>query len=98
MASGGAEAIKKCVSDNFDLVFMDHMMPEVDGVEAMKAIKLQNLDAPPIIALTANVGSDIEATFVKEGFNGYLAKPIDMMKLNEVINRFLGAESDTTKL
>ena len=78
-ALSGAEALKKTLEKRYDLVFMDHLMPEMDGVECMHRIRSQvggrSKDAK-IVALTANAGENNQAYYIKEGFDGYLLKPV----------------------
>jgi len=87
----GAEAIAAVKAENYDLVFMDHMMPEMDGIEA--AMRIRNLGRRytklPIIALTANAVSGMKQMFKRNGFNDYLSKPIDTAKLNAVLERWI---------
>jgi len=72
-------------------VFMDHMMPEMDGIEATEAIRAWETqlsgrpEGVPIIALTANAVSGMKEMFLEKGFNGFLAKPIDVSKLDEIL-------------
>ncbi len=91
-AESGKEAIEKYDAGNYEVVFMDHMMPEMDGVEAMKRIR-QVADAkfkhPVIIALTANVLSGAKEMFIKEGFDGFIAKPIDIGEFERLMKRVL---------
>ena len=94
-AESGKEAIEKYDAGNYEVVFMDHMMPEMDGVEAMKRIR-QVADAkfkhPVIIALTANVLSGAKEMFIKEGFDGFIAKPIDIGEFERLMKRVLPEE------
>jgi len=87
----GAEAIEAVKAENYDLVFMDHMMPEMDGIEA--AMRIRNLGRRytklPIVALTANAVSGMKQMFKRNGFNDYLSKPIDTAKLNAVLERWI---------
>ena len=90
----GAEAILAVKANHYDLVFMDHMMPEMDGVEATKRIRelggeYLNL---PIIALTANALSGTKEMFLANGFNDFLSKPIDTVKLNAILGKWLPKE------
>ncbi|GHU65158.1 hypothetical protein FACS189447_03600 [Spirochaetia bacterium] len=77
----------------YNAVFMDHMMPGMDGIEATRIIRSEiNSDYArtiPIIALTANAIIGNEEIFLKNGFQAFLTKPIDIIKLNEVINRWV---------
>ena len=78
-ASSGAECLQLTQNHHYDCILMDHMMPEMNGIECLHALRVQPaglcLDAP-VIALTANAGSDNQLLYRKEGFSGYLAKPV----------------------
>lgn len=79
-AQSGKEAIEKYRSRDYDVIFMDHMMPEMDGVETMKRIRSIGAETgkvPLIIALTANAVSGAREMFMREGFDAFIAKPID---------------------
>ncbi len=93
-AESGAEAIEKYATGEYDVVFMDHMMPEMDGVEAMKRIREtasgQGREVR-VIALTANAISGAREMFIKEGFDGFLAKPINIKEFEHVIVRVLSS-------
>ena len=89
-AMSGKEAIEKVKTTDYDIVFMDHMMPEMDGVEAMRAIhdlgdKYKDLT---IVALTANALSESRDALMEDGFNDFLAKPIDIVELDRVLNQW----------
>lgn len=91
-ATGGAEAIEKCKAAKYDIILMDHMMPEPDGVEAMHTIRdsLVSLNRrTPIIVLTANVVGNCREKYIQEGFDGYLSKPLDREELFKTIKLFL---------
>ncbi|WP_026511171.1 hybrid sensor histidine kinase/response regulator [Butyrivibrio sp. LC3010] len=91
-AGGGADAIEKYKNGNFDLIFMDHMMPGMDGVECMKRIRAdaeRSGKHPIIIVLTANTLSGAQEMFKKEGFDGFLAKPIDTNEFESVMKKKL---------
>ncbi|MDD6194011.1 MAG: response regulator [Lachnospiraceae bacterium] len=95
LANSGEEAISLVQKETFDLIFMDHMMPEMDGIETMR--KIRNLpDASccnvPIIALTANIVSGIREEFIGYGFDDFAAKPIDKCALMTLIKRYLPAD------
>jgi CheY-like chemotaxis protein len=74
----------------YDAIFMDHMMPEMDGIEATKIIRekigTDYAKEIPIIALTANAVVGTEQVFLANGFQAFLSKPIDILKMDEVIN------------
>ncbi len=94
-ADSGREAISKFRAGDYDVVFMDHMMPEMDGVEAMKRIKQVALELDRqilVVALTANVVSGAREMFIKEGFDGFIAKPINTMDFERVMVSILPAE------
>ncbi len=91
-ASGGREAIDKYLEKDYDIIFMDHMMPEMDGVEAMKIIKhiaKENGRYVNVVALTANAISGAKEMFLKEGFDGFIAKPLDISEFERVMKRIL---------
>ena len=90
----GKEAIDFVQENDFDIVFMDHMMPEMDGVEATAEIrklggKYKNI---PIIALTANAVNGAKEMFLANGFNSYISKPIDMQTLSQILKEWLPQE------
>ncbi|MDR0876772.1 MAG: response regulator, partial [Treponema sp.] len=94
IAKSGREAVDQAVSHPYDLILMDHMMPEMDGVEAAKIIReMENGQAAehpvPIIALTANAISGAKEMFLANGFNGFLSKPMDAAALAECLLRWL---------
>ena len=83
-------------STKYSAIFMDYMMPEMDGVEATKKIRALNSDYAknvPIIALTANAMVGTEKLFLENGFNDFLIKPIDIMKLDAVLNKWVRDKS-----
>ena len=89
----GAEAIERIsVADRrncpYDVIFMDHMMPEMDGVQATKLIREMGCKSP-IIALTANAVAGAREMFLANGFNDFLSKPIDMAKLNIILKKWI---------
>ena len=89
-AASGRESIDLCKEQEYDIVFMDHMMPEMDGVEAMKRIRSET-DAKelPIVALTANAVSTAKEMFLAEGFDGFVAKPVELAELERVLKKVL---------
>jgi CheY-like chemotaxis protein len=90
-ASDGQEAVRMAQENSYDIIFMDHMMPRMDGIEAAVAIRSLGMDTP-IIALTANAVSGMKDRFIEKGFNDYLSKPIGIAKLDEVIARWIPLE------
>ena len=94
-ATSGQEALKIIEKMCFDFVFMDHMMPEMDGIETMHRIrdKVGNYyQKVPIIALTANALPGNREMFLEEGFNDFVAKPMEMSVLERVLRRNLPEE------
>lgn len=90
-ATSGMQSIEMVQQKDYDIVFMDHMMPEMDGVDAMKQIralggKYENLT---IIALSANVISEAKVMFLEEGMQDFLAKPIEAKALDDILNKWL---------
>ena len=78
-ASSGAECLQLTQNHRYECILMDHMMPEMDGIECLHALRAQPgglCQDVPVIALTANAGSDNQLLYRKEGFSGYLAKPV----------------------
>lgn len=81
------EAVK--TFKNIDLIFMDDMMPKMSGVETLKKLQEMDVFQIPTVALTANAISGMKEKYLKEGFDDYLAKPIERPELNRVLNKFL---------
>ena len=90
-AASGLEAVEKSKHNVYDIVFMDHLMPEMDGIEAAKEIRKLKAEYEklPIIALTSNVDSDAEEMFLASGLNGFLSKPVAKQKLEETLKKWL---------
>lgn len=93
-AVSGKEAIEKITSFRYDIVFMDHMMPELDGVETTHIIRRfhSEYDNVPIIALTANAVEGTKEMFCREGMNDFVAKPIEIRMLVAKVKQWLPAE------
>lgn len=91
-ASSGKEALEILSYKDYDLIFMDHMMPDLDGIETVHIIREEKEKYNqhiPIIALTANAILGTKEAFLGEGFNGYLSKPIEVYKLEKILLEFL---------
>ncbi|MCR5773962.1 MAG: response regulator [Lachnospiraceae bacterium] len=91
----GREAIELCRSNDYDIIFMDHMMPEMDGVEATKRIRSEHsrkMLNTPIIAFTANALSSTRAMFRDAGFDGFVSKPVDRVELERVLKNVLSTK------
>ena len=92
VAGSGKEALNKIETMDFDFVFMDHMMPEMDGVETLHRIRQkpgQYFKTVPIIALTANAIGGAREMFLSEGFSDFVAKPIETSVLERVLRRHI---------
>jgi len=88
-ASNGKEAIDKIKEGNvYDVIFMDHMMPEMDGIEAAGYLRESGYTAP-IVALTANAVAGQADMFLQSGFDDFISKPIDIRQLNSILNKFV---------
>ena len=86
--SGRAAIHKVRNGQIYDIIFMDHMMPGMDGIEATKKIRDMGYEAP-IIALTANTVMGQSELFIKNGFSGFISKPIDVNRLNTYLLRMI---------
>ena len=84
-ATSGKECIEKVEKNKYDIMFLDHMMPEMDGIVTLKELKKISSNIPPVIALTANSYTGIKEKYIEEGFNDFLAKPISVKELNRII-------------
>jgi len=87
-ALSGQAAIDMISQKDYNLVFMDHMMPGMDGIETVEIIRGKNIKVP-IIALTANAVVGNREMFLSKGFDGFISKPIDVILLDETLNRWI---------
>ena len=88
-AISGFEAIKKIKSGNtYDVIFMDHMMPQMDGIETTQKLRTMGYKST-IVALTANALVGNDKMFAQKGFDDFISKPIDLQQLNAVLNKFV---------
>ena len=97
--TNGQEAIDliKSGMPHYDLVFMDHMMPKMDGIEAtniIRSLETEYASKLPIVALTANALTGNEKMFLEEGFNAFLSKPIDIYRLDSILKQWLQSEKE----
>lgn len=95
IATSGAEALEKIESMSYDLIFMDHMMPEMDGIETLQRIRQKQghyFKTVPIVALTANAVGGMREVFLKVGFQDFISKPIEISILERVLRRILPPE------
>lgn len=85
---------KECIDliksgEDFDMVFLDHMMPGLDGIEVLHILKsLESYNIPPIVALTANAITGMKEMYLNEGFDEYLSKPINISDLNKLLEKY----------
>ncbi len=93
-ALSGKDAIEKIERHHFDLIFMDHMMPEMDGVETTRVIRRfhKDYDGVPIIALTANAVDGTKDMFLNEGMNDFVPKPIELRTIISKVKQWLPVE------
>lgn len=95
MAGSGPEALEKLNASEFDCVFLDHMMPDMDGVETLHKIRQKPglyYQSLPIIAFTANAIGGAREMFIAEGFNDFIAKPIELSVLERILRRYIPAQ------
>lgn len=94
-ATGGWECIERSSAEKYDLIFLDHMMPEIDGIETLRKMReipdFKNANTP-VIALTANAISGAREMYLGEGFHDFLTKPINPDKLEKTIEKYLPEE------
>ncbi len=92
MAGGGMEALEKLDKTTYDCVFLDHMMPEMDGVETLRKIRQKPgayFQTLPVIAFTANAIGGAREMFLSEGFDDFIAKPIELSVLERMLRRYI---------
>ena len=98
LCNDGAEAVEAVKANRYDLVFMDHMMPGMNGdgvigrIRALAADGGEYYSKLPVIALTANAAYGMKETFADAGYDGYLSKPIDMTRLNTLLETWIPKE------
>lgn len=91
-AGSGLECIEKVRSKKYHLIFLDYMMPEMDGMETFHKLRdEENGQEVPIIAITADVSTGIRQKFLSEGFADYLSKPVMWDRLEEILLQFIPA-------
>gem|GEM_PF-2674943 len=97
-AMSGFEALEKITEEGmvYDLIFMDHMMPDMDGIETVRQLRSAGY-SHPISALTANAVAGMKEMFLVSGFDDFISKPINIQKLDEVIERFTGNDEEVNQ-
>jgi CheY-like chemotaxis protein/HPt (histidine-containing phosphotransfer) domain-containing protein len=99
ICDNGRSSVSMVKANRYDIIFMDHMMPGMDGIEALmqiRALEGEYFKQVPVIALTANALSGMKEMFLSKGFNDYLAKPIDIPKLNMLMEKWVPREKRRT--
>lgn len=92
LCSSGKECIELVKKEKYDIIFLDHMMPEMDGIETLKALKSleRNCSAEsPVVALTANAIVGVKEMYLSAGFTDYISKPIDVKNFENIIKKYL---------
>jgi len=94
LAESAAVCIENIKNKKYDIIFMDHMMPDVDGIEATHIIRrlIPGYEDTPIIALTANAVGGAKEMFINEGMNDFVAKPIETNKIVAMVKKWLPVE------
>ena len=90
--TSGMECLMKTLQNRYDVIFMDYFMPGMDGIECLHAVRSQTgglNQSTPVIILTANAGAENQALYRREGFDGYLLKPVSGTQLEEELLRHL---------
>ena len=94
-ASSGIEALDLCKDNKYDIIFLDHMMPEMDGMEVLKQLQLPVYDInskTPKIALTANAVAGSKDMYIEAGFSDYLSKPMNPEQLEKMVIKYLPSD------
>ena len=94
-ATSGTEALKKLSKIHYDVIFLDQMMPNLDGIQTLnlaKNLSKNESKDTPTIALTANAISGAREMFLREGFSDYLSKPVDPKNLEKMLMQYLPSE------
>ncbi len=90
----GKECVEIVKNQKIDIIFLDHMMPEMDGIATIKALNSTGCEIPPIVALTANNYDALKTEYIAQGFNYYLQKPIVFKELNRVMKEIFAQNED----
>ncbi len=94
-ALSGKEALELTLKHQYDVILMDHLMPEMDGIECLERIRSQSGGlnrTTPVVVLTANAGSENRELYNRSGFDGYAVKPVSGAVLEETLMRFISSE------
>ena len=95
LVSSGQQCIDRVKEKHYDIIFMDHMMPVMDGIETLQELTKQKLisDGTPVIALTANAIVGVREMYLEKGFTDYLSKPIESELLEQMLIKYLPDDS-----
>lgn len=96
-AENGERALEMIQAQRYDMIFMDHQMPVMDGVEAVRAIRQlegEYFREVPVIALTANTGAEQQEQYAKAGMNGYLSKPFELEDIYRLLTKWLSGSGN----
>ena len=94
-AAGGAECLRLCAENFYDVIFLDHMMPDMDGITTLHKLRMMEdcrNSETPVICLTSNAISGMREKFLAEGFTDYLTKPIDFDRLELMLRKYIPEE------
>jgi signal transduction histidine kinase/CheY-like chemotaxis protein len=93
LCKSGAETIETMKKKHYDMLFLDHMMPEMDGIETLKILKeLGLVDNTKVVALTANAVVGAREQYLDAGFDDYISKPIELSEMDKIFNKYLSEE------
>ena len=99
LAESGPEVLTKIEEKHYDIIFMDHMMPDMDGVQTLEILRDRHMidDNTAVIALTANAIAGAKDYYISKGFDDYLTKPIDAEALEQILNKYVPEEKIVKK-
>ena len=88
-AYSGKDAIELCKREKFDVILMDHFMPEMDGIVTLSEIRKKELQNCPVVALTANAIEGMKEMYLENGFSDYLSKPVNPKELESILKKYI---------
>ncbi len=94
-ADSGIEALKLCEQEKYDIIFLDHLMPAMDGIDTLRKIRRNDRNPnhdTPVVCLTANAVSASKEKYLEAGFDDHLAKPVNSAKMESMILKHLPAD------
>ena len=90
LCESGEQSPEMILNGDYDLVFLDHFMPDLDGIKIARRVRSQSgFAALPLVAPTANTGSGVRDMYLQSGFNDFLSKPIDPAALGNILEKWL---------